>query len=171
MTSSETQQSPMMNIEPQNEHAWLQKLVGEWTFEGDCSMGPDKPRATFSGTESVRPLGDIWILGEGQGEMPGGGDSTTLLTLGFNPQTKRFVGTWIGSMMTHLWVYDGWLDGAERVLTLESEGPDMAVAGKMAKYRDVIELESDDHRVLRSQAQGEDGTWHEFMTAHYRRKQ
>jgi hypothetical protein len=34
----------------------------------------------------------------------------------------------------------------------------------------VVELESDDHRVLRSQTQGEDGSWHEFMVAHYRRK-
>jgi hypothetical protein len=172
MSTSETQQDPMnMKVEPQKEHAWLQKFVGEWTFEGDCSMGPDKPRATFSGTESVRSIGDIWIVGDGSGEMPGGGDSTTLLTLGFNPETKRFVGTWIGSMMTQLWVYDGWLDEGERILTLESEGPDMAVPGKTAMYRDVVEFESDDHRVLRSQALGDDGEWHAFMEAHYRRKQ
>jgi Protein of unknown function (DUF1579) len=30
---------------------------------------------------------------------------------------KRFVGTWIGSMMTYMWVYDGELDRSERVLT------------------------------------------------------
>jgi hypothetical protein len=134
-------------------------------------MGPGKPRATISGSESVRALGDVWILGEGRGEMPGGGEATTMLTLGFDPQTKRFVGTWIGSMMTHLWVYDGWLDETERVLTLEAEGPDMSGRGGTAKYRDVVEFVSDDHRVLRSHAQGEDGTWQEFMTAHYRRRQ
>jgi hypothetical protein len=39
----------------------------------------------------------------------------------------------------------------------------------MAKYRDVITLESDDHRVLTSNFQDDDGNWHEFMTAHYRR--
>lgn len=46
----------------------------------------------------------------------------------------------------------------------------MADPGTMAKYKDVIELESDDHRVLTSHVLGDDGTWHRFTTAHYRRK-
>jgi hypothetical protein len=48
-------------------------------------------------------------------------------------------------MMTHLWVYAGVLDAAERVLTLNAEGPHMAAEGQMAKYKDAIELTSDDH--------------------------
>jgi hypothetical protein len=40
----------------------------------------------------------------------------------------------------------------------------------MAQYRDVIELKSDDHRVLTSHIRGDDGTWQAFMTAHYRRR-
>jgi hypothetical protein len=104
--------------------------------------------------------------------MPGGGPATTVMTLGYDPQKKRYVGTWIGSMMTHLWVYDGELDAAGNALTLNSEGPSMAPGseGKMVKYRDVIEFKSDDHRVLTSHALGEDGEWSQFMTAHYRRK-
>ena len=160
----------MMKADPQKEHQWLHKLVGEWTSEADAAMGPDKLPETFKGTENVRSLGGLWILAEGQGEMPGGGLATTMMTLGYDPQTKRYVGTWIGSMMTHLWVYDGALDAAQRVLTLEAEGPDMAGAGKTAKYRDVIEFKTDDHRVLTSHMRSDDGTWHQFMTAHYRRK-
>ena len=45
--------------------------------------------------------------------MPGGGTATTMMTLGDDPQKKRFVGTWVGSMMTYLSVYDGELDAAE----------------------------------------------------------
>lgn len=169
MTSSEPQGAPE-KTEPQKEHAWLQKFVGEWTYEGDCAMGPDQPRVPFTGTESVRAIGDLWVQGEGRGEMPGVGEATTLLTLGFNPQTKRFVGAWVGSMMAHMWVYDGWLDEEERFLTLEAEGPDMTKPGRTAKYRDVVERVSDDYRVMRSYGQAEDGEWHEFVTAHYRRK-
>ena len=62
-----------MNTEPQKEHGWLQKLVGEWTSEAEATMEPGKPPETFRGTESVRSLGGLWVLAEGQGEMPGGG--------------------------------------------------------------------------------------------------
>jgi hypothetical protein len=159
-----------MKTEPQKEHQWLQQLVGEWTMEAEASMGPDKPPEKARGTESVRSLGGLWVLAEGQGEMPGGGPATTLMTLGYDPRTKRYVGTWIGSMMTYLWVYDGELDATGKVLTLSAEGPSMAGDGTMAKYRDVIEFVSDDHRELSSQVLGEDGQWQRFMTAHYRRQ-
>jgi hypothetical protein len=161
-----------MKAEPQKENQWLQKLVGEWTYEADATMGPGQPPSKFKGSESVRSLGGLWVVAEGQGEMPGGGAATTMMTLGYDPQDRRYVGTWIGSMMTHLWVYDGSLDAAERVLTLDTEGPNFADGGKtVAKFKDVIEFKSEDHRVLTSHMLGEDGKWHGFMTAHYRRKQ
>jgi hypothetical protein len=156
--------------EPQPQHRWLQKLVGEWTFEVEAEMGPDKPVDKSKGTESVRAVGDLWILGEGRGEMPGGGSATMLITLGYDVERKRFVGTWIGSMMAHLWIYDGELDAAERVLTLNAEGPSMAGDGKMAKYQDIIEFKSPRHRTLTSRMRGQDGQWKHFMTAHYHRK-
>ena len=159
----------MMHAEPQKEHRWLRKLIGEWTSEAEATMEPGKPPETFKGTEKVRGLGDLWILAEGQGEMPGGGTATMMLTLGYDPRTARFVGTWVGSMMTHLWVYEGVLDATERVLTLNAEGPDMSAEGTIAKYQDIIELQSDDHRTLSSQMLGDDGRWHRFMTVHYRR--
>ena len=160
-----------MHIEPQKEHQWLQKLVGEWTSESECDAGPDQTRQKFTGTETVRSLGGLWTLGEGQGEMPGGGVAKMLMTLGYDPQKKRYVGTWVGSMMTHLWVYDGALDTSGKVLTLDAEGPSFAGDGTtMAKYQDITEIKSDDHRVLSSRVLGPDGKWTQFMTAHYRRR-
>ncbi len=159
-----------MNTEPQNEHHWLQKLVGEWTYEIEATMEPGTPPEKSTGTESVRSLGGLWVLAEGQGEMPGCGAVTMIITLGYDPHKQRYVGTWIGSMMTYLWVYDGELDAAERALTLNSEGPAMTGEGKMAKYKDVIEFKSDDHRVLTSHVLGDDGQWHKFMTGNYRRQ-
>jgi Protein of unknown function (DUF1579) len=108
-------------------------------------------------------------LCEGRGQVPGGGIATTIMTLGYDPAKRRFVGTFIGSMMTNLWVYDGELDAAAKVLTLDSEGPSFSEEGKMARYKDVIEIKSDDRRVLTSSFLGDDGKWHQFMTANYRR--
>ena len=48
------------------------RLVGDWTAEMHCSMGPDQPPSASKGTESVRSLGGLWTLGEGQGEGPEG---------------------------------------------------------------------------------------------------
>jgi hypothetical protein len=160
----------MMSAEPQKQHQWLQKLLGEWTFESECNPGPDQPPQKHAGSESVRSLGGLWVLCEGQGEMPGGGQARMLMTLGYDPRTGRFVGTWVGSMMTHMWVYDGSLDAAEQVLTLNAEGPSFAAEGKLARYQDIITFISDDHRTLTSRVLGEDGKWNEFMTAHYRRR-
>jgi hypothetical protein len=170
METTKTEQQSTMKTAPQKEHQWLQKLIGEWTFEGEATMEPGKPPEKFTGTERVRSLGGLWILAEGHGECPGGDAATTMMTLGYDPKKKRYVGTWIGSMMTHLWVYAGVLDAAGRVLTLETEGPNIAAEGKLGKFKDVIELKSDDHRVLTSHMLGDDGKWHGFMTANYRRK-
>jgi Protein of unknown function (DUF1579) len=159
-----------MNAEPQKEHQWLQKLVGEWSFEGDCNMGPDQPPSKHTGTETVRSIGGLWTMGEGTGEGPDGGQMKSIMTLGYDLQTKRFVGTFIASMMTHLWIYNGTLDAAGKVLTLDTEGPDFSGGPNMVKYQDIIEFASDDHRILKSQLVGPDGKWMQFMTAHYRRQ-
>lgn len=161
---------PCMKVEPGPEHQWLQKLVGEWDYEHQASMQPGEPAMKFKGTETVRSLGGLWTVGEGRGEMPGGGTATTIMTLGYDPQRQKFVGTFVASMMTHLWLYEGSLDSAGKVLTLDTEGPNFGSGGGMTKYQDVISFKSDDHRTLTSRMLGDDGQWHEFMTASYRRK-
>lgn len=159
-----------MHPEAQTQHQWLDQLVGEWISEAECNMGSDQPPSKTQGTEVVRSLGGLWIIAEGVGEMPEGGSGKTIMTLGFDPQSDRFVGTFIGTMMTHLWIYNGSLDATEKVLTLDTEGPNFTQSG-MAKYKDVIEFVSADHRIMTSQILGEDGHWLQFMTAHYRRQQ
>jgi Protein of unknown function (DUF1579) len=78
-----------MKSEPQKEHRWLHRLVGEWTYEGEASMGPGKPAEKFTGSESVRSIGDVWVQGEGRGEMPGSDPATTVVTLGYDPRYRR----------------------------------------------------------------------------------
>lgn len=159
-----------MEVTPQKEHEWLQKLVGEWATEMDCPMGPDQPPVKNKGVESVRSIGGLWTMGEGKGEAPDGTPVTSIMTLGYDPQKQRFIGTFIASMMTHMWPYEGTLDAAGKTLTLDTEGPSMTGDGKMMKYKDIITFLNDDHRILTARIQGEDGNWTEVMTAHYRRK-
>jgi hypothetical protein len=170
METNQAQQESMMDAKPQREHQWLQKLVGEWTYETEASAGADQPVERCTGTESVRSLGELWVVAEGHGEMPGGGSATTMITLGYDTQRQRYVSTWVGSMMTYLWICEGELNAAETVLTLNTEGPSMSGDKKTAKYKDVIEFKSHDHRVMTSHTLGDTGQWQQFMTVNYHRK-
>jgi hypothetical protein len=168
MSQADSTAAPPM-AEPQKEHRWLRRFVGEWTYKSSVPAQAGQTAQDVTGTESVRAIGDLWVVAESRGEMPGGGPATSIMTIGYNPETKRFVGTWIGSMMTHMWVYDGELDAAGRVLALTSEGPSMESDGTMSTYQDVIEFKSDDHRVLTARVRGKDGTWQSFMSLELRR--
>lgn len=154
---------------PQPQHEWLRRLIGNWTYEHECDMGPDQPPMKSTGSESVRPFGELWVLCEGKCTMPDGSPGSTQMTLGFDPAHGRFVGTFIGTMMSNLWVYDGEWDEARNVLTLHTTGPDMFDEGKSVKYKDIIELKGRDERQLTSEVLREDGTWHRFLQATYRR--
>lgn len=160
----------MQGPEATHEHRWLQRLVGEWTFEGECNMGKNQPPIKNTGEETVRSLGGLWTLGEGSGAVPDGGECQSIMTLGYDPQLKRFVGTFIASVMTHLWIYNGTLDETGKILTLDTEGPSFAGDGTLTQYQDIIEFIDDDHRTLSSRILGPDGEWTFFMKAHYFRK-
>jgi hypothetical protein len=154
---------------PAPQHELLQRLIGDWTFTATANMGPDKPPAAFSGKETVRGLGEVWILCEAQHDSSEGVPAKTLMTLGFDPQKGKFVGTFIASMMTYLWPYEGALDNSGKVITLESSGPSFADPNALSPYRDTITILSDNERTLTSQMPGPDGQWVEFMKCQYRR--
>lgn len=154
-----------MHPQPTPDHLWLKKLVGEWTTESECDMGPDKPRETMRGREIVRAVGDLWVVCEGTGSVPGGGTMTSMMTLGFDPAKGVYRGTWIGSPMTHLWVYTATRSGD--VLPLEAEGPDFSDPTKTQMYQDVIEFQGDDKRTLTARMPDGNGGWKEFMQSTY----
>ncbi|MEX0713880.1 MAG: DUF1579 family protein [Pirellulales bacterium] len=154
---------------PEKEHEWLGQLAGEWETEGEAFLEPGKPPIKCQGTESARRIGGFWIVAENKGtfmDVP----VTGVLTLGYDPQKKKYVGTWIDSVSNYLWSYEGTVDAGGKTLTLETEGPSHDTPGKLAKFKEVIEVKTDDHKVFTSSVQGEDGKWSTIVTIHYRRK-
>ena len=151
------------------EHKWLLQLVGDWKIESECNMGPDQPAMKSTGKQSTRALGLLWTIGEMEHAGPDGQAHQSIFTLGFDDSKQRFVGTFVSSCMTHLWPYDGQLDAAHKVLTLDSEGPSFSGDGTMAKYQDIIEVITEDQYFLKSQLQDSDGSWVQFMIARYDR--
>lgn len=157
-----------MFAKPHSEHAWFNDLVGRWKFTHRCDAGPENPAANTGGTAAVRSLGGLWIVMECSGESAEGGPWSSIMTLGFDPKKDCYIGTFVGSMMTNLWIYEGRLDASGRQLILDVEGPKFDGSG-MAKYQDIIEIVSRDHWILKSQILGDDGKWHQFMEGHHDR--
>lgn len=160
---------PPMPPAPTKEHEWLKQLEGEWVTEAEMVMAPGQPPVKCKGTEVVRALGGFWTVGEMKTEMMGM-PITGIMTLGYDAKAKKYVGTWVCSCDGHFWTYEGTLDAAGKVLTLNTEGPDMTAPGKTAKMKDVIEIKDKGHKVMTSHIQGADGKWTQFMTTHMRRK-
>lgn len=155
--------------EPQSEHKWLQQLVGEWAFEHAMPAEDGKEPQVYRGREIVRAMGDLWVLCEGTGDVPGGGTSRSLFTFGYDPHKQKFVGSFIAAIMTHQWLYEGTLDRATNTLILDTTGPDFADPSVTKPYRDSIQIVSPSERILTSSMPGDDGTWNTFMTASYKR--
>lgn len=153
--------------QPTEQHRWLQALEGDWTWESDSV--PSDPKCRWSGTERVSRYGDVWTVFDGEGEM-GGKRHASRITLGFDPDKDRFVGSYISSMMASFWPYEGTLDPDGRTLRLRSRGPRFDGQPGEALYEDVIEVVSPDERRLRGTVQGDDGAWTDFMLTTYRRK-
>lgn len=153
---------------PQKEHEWLQQFVGKWETESKASMGPDQPPVECKGSIECRMLGGFWVVSEYQGDM-GGTPMTGLQTIGYDPAEKKYVGTWVDSVMNHMWRYEGFVEEGGKKLVLEASGPNLMAGGKETKFRDAFEFKSADEMIVTSSMLGEDGKWITFMTGTARR--
>lgn len=158
-----------MQAKPEKQHEWLKQFVGSWEFQGECFMGPDQPPMKSSGSETVRMLGDLWMIGESKGKMPDGGMMSAIMTVGYDPVQKKFVGSWVGSCMVSMFIYEGQLEADGRTLPLHCTGPSWEDPTKITQYQDILEIHPDGTRFLRSKALGPDGKWMQFMSATYRK--
>jgi hypothetical protein len=161
-------QEPPKTPPPVKEHEWLKQLVGEWETEGEITMDPSKLPLKNKGTESGKMIGGFWAMLETKAEFMGT-PFNGVLTLGYDPEKKKYVGTWVDSTSGHLWTYTGSVDAAGKMLTLDSEGPSHDGPGKTAKYRETIEIKDKDHKVFTSSIE-KDGKWVTPLTVKCQRK-
>lgn len=154
---------------PQKEHEWLQQFAGEWETESEATTAPGQPALKCTGTINARMLGGFWVVSNVKSNMMGT-QVDAVQTIGYDPKSQKYVGTWVDSVFNHLWNYAGEVDQAGKTLTLEAEGPNFTQEGKTSKFRDAYEFKSKDHFVMTSSMQGDDGKWVTFMTGNAKRK-
>jgi uncharacterized protein DUF1579 len=153
---------------PVKEHGLLQKFVGEWESEGEAFMAPEQPSTKLKGVESSRMIGGFWFVAQIKStvsDLP----YEQVLTIGYDPAKKKYIGTVIDSMTSHIWRLEGTLDATGNVLTCETEGP-VPDPERPSKFREVTELRGPDHKVFTSSLLGPDDSWNTVMTINIRRR-
>jgi hypothetical protein len=153
---------------PTQEHRWLQKFIGEWTSKSKATMRPDQPPMQCNGTLTSRQIGGFWVLNEMKGDMAGD-PMVGIQTIGYDEDKKQYVGTWVDSMTSFMWKYEGSVDASGRVLTLQADGPNFMGDGKLTKFQDIYEVKSKDEIITTSRVLGDDGNWFTFMSGTFKR--
>ena len=164
------EQSTKDAVKPARDHAWLEQLVGEWGLTLKMYGQPDQPPAESMGADTVRAVGEHWVIAETMTTMMGAPYSG-VMSLGYDQTKQRFHGAWIDSFGSGLWIYTGTLNEAGDTLTLETEGPSPQQAGKTIKYRQVIQITGKDNRTMNLSVETEGGQWMRIVTNEYSRKQ
>jgi len=156
---------------PEKQHLWLKQFAGQWESESEATMGPGQPPMRCKGQMNARMLGGFWMVADVKTETKGVGmDMSAVLTLGYDTKKQKYVGTWVDSMQSIMWHYEGTVDESGKKIVLEAEGPNFMQEGKLTKFRDNYEFKSPDRVAVSSSMLGPDGKWMTFMTGEARRK-
>lgn len=139
-TKVNAQEMPMPSAS--DEHKIVVADAGTWDITGKIFMGPDNT-TEIKGHEKVVAVGEFWTVSHFKGEFMGtkfNGSGTN----GYDPKTKKFVGTWVDSMNPHATRMSGSYDKETKTLTYETKSVDMM--GNDAKGKIVIVLKDENTR-------------------------
>jgi hypothetical protein len=131
------------------EHEWLASQTGLWSVRCEYFMGsPDDP-IEVEGTEEVSTVAPFWIISRFTADLLGTpmvGQAAT----GFNPVTRKFIGTWQDSSIPFLYVFEGKMEsGDDGVKTIRFEGENFdPVRRRKALYRSSIRYPSANEKIL-----------------------
>lgn len=167
--AAEQDGATMPTLKPSPEHAMLAKGVGKWKATMTLNMGPVPTKST--GTETVAMgCGGLWQMGDFVEDKTGAmGGFTGHGFVGYDPDHKRFVGSWCDSMSYTVTSMSGTLDASGKVLTMDATGYD-AMQKKEIKMKHVTTFVDDDHRTFSMRMPGPDGKDMEVMLIEYTRQ-
>jgi hypothetical protein len=123
-------------------HKLLASLEGSWTTRTRGWMEPGSPAIEGTGTCDQKMLLDGRYLQQAyHGEMAGD-EFTGINIMGYDNHTRKYVSTWIDSMSTGIYYFEGTSSGNGRIITQESSYDD-PVRGPMT-WRSVTKILNND---------------------------
>ena len=159
------QQSPATE-----EHKGLATEVGEWDAEITLWYTPDAEPVKSKGMETNRMLGGVWLISDFEGEAAGE-KFQGHMQLGYDPQKKKYVGTWIDTMSPYLQTMEGDYDKATHTSTMLSKGVDIQT-GKPSTSKNITRYEGEDAKTfeMHMPLEGQEGKWWKMMEIKYKRR-
>jgi hypothetical protein len=163
------QETPALLV-PTKEHKEMARDVGVWDAETSLRVTPDAAPVNSKGVETVKMMGEFWLVSTFEGEMMGqpfhGQSQTT-----YDPLKKKFVGTWIDTMAPTLNTLEGDYDAETHTLTMMMNGVD-PMTSKPMKWKTITRYESDDAKTFEMHlpVEGQEGQWWKSFEIKYKRR-
>lgn len=149
---------------PGPEHEVFRKDVGTWDAEIEVRH-PGAPQSRNRGvSESRLACGGMWLVTDFRTES---GDFEGHGVYGYDPQNRKYIGTWVDPMRTSLAKMEGTWDAEKRAMTFHGE---LALPHGTMRWREVTETVDANTQIWRQYMPGPDGVEVETMTITYRRR-
>lgn len=153
---------------PGEPHRLLAGRAGSWKTTSRHWMEEGKPPREFSGScERRMILGGRFLQEEFSGEMMGS-PFTGIGVIGYDNQSRKYVSTWMDSMSTAIFFFEGTGGRDGRTITLESRFNDPAKGH--GKWRLVKRILDEDTEVAEMRMIYEGGGEERFETIYTRMK-
>ena len=123
---------------PTAEHVRLKENVGTWRVSCEYFWDPSGKPMKTQGTETVEMLGEFWNVTRFE-TVVDGKPLSGRATIGYHPDEKKWVGTWIDSFNPRLYHFTGDYDAETKVLTMTTQAPN-PVTGEAAPWRTTDEM-------------------------------
>lgn len=153
---------------PGESHALLASMAGSWRTSTRSYMAPGAPPVASEGScEQRMILGGRYLHQEFKGDMMGT-PFTGIGVTGFDNHTRKFVSTWMDSMGTGIYYFEGTLDADGRTMTQECRCDD-PIKGPMT-LRSVTRILDEDTHEFEIYGTDRSGKEEKMMEMTYKRK-
>jgi hypothetical protein len=145
----------------------LKKEAGVWDCEVRFYPDPNGQPTLSKAVETNTMVGDVWMVSDFKGEMAGAafhGSSQ----MGYDPQKKKYIGSWIDSAGPYPTAMEGTYDSAKKTLTIVGIGKDPT--GTEMKMKLVTVYKEKDTRTMSMFIESPSGEWMRMMEVDYQRK-
>lgn len=142
---------------PTKEHKVLMQDVGEWEIEGKMLMPTGFEK--FKAEEKVTAIGGFWTVSHYSADVLGGLKGSS--TLGYDPETKMYVGTWVDSFQPSPTKMKGKYDAKTKTMTFETMG--VGMDGKPMPGKIIIKYNDDNSHTFTMMQQDPTGQTKEMV--------